>query len=445
LVFNHISVKRIMKEDFIAWLWHFRLYGGPFTLTDSRPFSVDSPGIPNTDAGPDFLGARIRIGDTLWVGHVEIHLRSTDWILHGHHKDPQYDAVILHVVFRHDREILMRDQTTLAVLELKDRIDSSLYTRYLQFMASPAPVPCADLLRVSGPSPMPAQWIVSLGMQRMIRRAAELPYLLERVENDWLALLWITFARSFGHKVNDDIFEMLALRTPLPLIRKYSSEPFSLEALLLGQAGLLEETGEEPPDAYRTKLTEVWQNIRYAHPMQPMEPHHWKFLRTRPANFPTIRIAQLSALLPGFLAVNPLSLNEVRMWMKKAVHQEVSPYWQKHYHFGKSCRGLPVAIGRESIERNVINGLMVSLVRYGQTYRNHTFISGLMDFMAELPPEKHRAVRIWESLGINADSALETQGLLELLNEYCRQKRCLECRFGHHLLSAAASVTAVES
>lgn len=434
-----------MKEDFIAWLWHFRLYAGPFVLSDGRQFWVESPGIPNTDAGPDFLGARIRIGDTLWVGHVEIHLRSTDWILHGHHKDPRYDAVILHVVHRHDKEIQLRDQSTLAAFELRNRIDPSLYTRYLQFMASPAPVPCAELLTAIGPSPLPAQWIVSLGMQRMIRRADELTYLLNRVENDWLALLWVTFARSFGQKVNDDIFEMLALRTPLSLVRRFAPDPLRLEALLLGMAGLLEETAEMPPDAYLLELTEAWQNMQYAHPLQPMEPHHWKFLRTRPANFPTIRIAQLAALLPEFLKVNPLSLDEIQQWMKKAVHHEVSPYWQKHYHFGKTCRGLPVAIGKESIERIVINGLMVSLVRYGQAYRNHTLISRLMDFLAELPPEKHRGVRIWESLGIRAGSALETQGLLELLNEYCGTKRCLECRFGHHLLSAAASVTKAES
>lgn len=434
-----------MKEDFVSWLWHFRLYSGPFTLTDGRPFYVESPGIPNTDAGPDFLGARIRIDDTLWVGHVEIHLRSTDWILHGHHLDPQYDAVILHVVYRHDREILLRDQSTLAVFELKDRIDPSLYTRYLQFMASPAPVPCSELLSAIGPTPLPAQWIVSLGMQRMIRRADELTYLLNRVENDWLALLWVTFARSFGQKVNDDIFEMLALRTPLSLVRRFTSDPFMPEALLLGQAGMLEEVPEASTDNYLLKLSEAWKNLRYAHNLEPIEPHHWKFLRTRPANFPTIRIAQLAALLPGFLEVNPLSLEEIRQWMKKAVHQEVSPYWQKHYHFGKSCRGLPAAIGKESIDRIVINGLMVSLVRYGQTYGNHTIISGLMDFLAELPPEKHRGVRIWESLGITAGSALETQGLLELLNEYCRQKRCLECRFGHHLLSASASVTTMET
>lgn len=435
LMFRQIYLKKGMNEEFLSYVWTFRLYTGMPVLADGQSLLVESPGTLNHDSGPDFLGARVRIGDTLWVGNVEVHMKSSDWKLHGHHADRNFDTVVLHVVFQHDMEILLTDGTSLPVFELQHHIDPLLYTRYLQCMASSRMIPCEHLL-VSSSIPMQGQWLMSLGVQRMIRKGTTLNYLLQRLNGNWTEVLYVCFCRSFGNKINDDIFEMLALRTPLHLVRKYRSDRMALEALFFGQSGLLPEGSADDADPYIFSLREHFSAMLYQHRLEPMEPHHWKYLRTRPANFPNIRLAQLAALLPGFLDINPLSLTDIQEWMKKAVAEEVSEYWQIHYQFGKACPGLPHCIGADSVERLVINGLMPALIRYGDVYKNHDFITGLIEFMATLPPEDHSIIRKWKTLGVKVDSSVESQGVTELYNEYCKLKKCLDCRFGHHLLSA---------
>jgi hypothetical protein len=428
-----------MNEDFLAYLWTFGLFSGPLLLTDGRPFSIETPGIQNHDSGPDFLGARVRIDGTLWVGNVEIHVKSSDWFLHQHQHDKNFETVILHVVFQHNRDVLLNGNFTLPVLELKDKLDPSLYTRYLQFMASSQAIPCEPLLSLNK-IPVPNQWIISLGIHRLRRKADELSILISKLQSNWLELLFVSFCRSFGGKVNDDIFEMLALATPSRLIRKYGMDRLKTEALLFGQAGFLTGASDNFKDPYVLELKEAYAAIQYQHHCIPMESWHWKFLRTRPANFPTIRIAQLATLAFGFISINPLDFNELKLWMKEAVHLEVSAYWQNHCHFGKKCNGLPASIGKESIERIVINGLVNTLIRYGNDHKDHSFISSLIDLISELKPEHHRVSRQWEQMGFIASNALESQGLLELFNEYCRGKRCLECHFGHRLLASATAL-----
>jgi hypothetical protein len=423
-----------MNESFLSFIWQFRLFPGDALLKDSRSFKVESTGTLNRDSGPDFLGARIRIGEALWAGNVEIHMKSSDWNLHGHQHDMAYATVILHVVFEHDKEVLLPDQTPLPVFELKPFVDPLLYTRYLQFMASPQEIPCASLLK-SDQIPLPGQWLISLGMQRMIRKGDELAYLLQRLGADWTEILYVAFCRGFGNKINDDLFEMLALKTPLKLIRKYADDTTMLEALLFGQAGLIPKEEDAIQDPYLTMIRDAYRQIRYQHQCEPMEAHLWRFLRTRPANFPTIRIAQMAALIKSYVALNPLNPEELHKWIDQATLTEVAGYWQQHYHFGKPGKKLPKAIGKESAERIVINGLMPPLLKYGEIYKQHHFISTMIDEISGMPPEANRIIRRWKQCGISPSSALESQGLTELFNEFCRSKRCLDCRFGHHLLS----------
>lgn len=428
-----------MNEDFLAYLWLFRLYSGEKILTDGRALTVENTGVLNPDSGPDFSGARVRIDNTMWVGNVEIHIRSSDWFLHGHQNDRAYDTVILHVVFQHDRDVVLSDNTLLPVFALEHRIDPGLYTRYLQFMASTSEIPCATLLK-GNPLLVSEQWIISLGVQRMIRKGNELNYLLSRLKNDWQELLYVSFCRGFGNKVNDDVFEILALRTPFKLVRKYSSSVRSIEALLFGQAGLLPEASSDIRDIYISELQELYAHISYQHELcEPVDAHLWRFMRTRPANFPTVRISQLAALLSGFSEINPLVPGEMKLWMDKATNIKVSEYWRLHFNFGKLCKNLPGSIGRESMERIILNGVIPPLLRYGEIYKDHSFISDMIELANELTPEDNRIIRKWHALGLAASSALETQGLTELFNEYCRQKRCLDCRFGHHLLAKTIS------
>lgn len=423
-----------MNEDFLSYIWMFRLYKEVPVLTDGRVFSVEAPGILNRDSGPDFSGARIRIDNTLWVGNVEVHIKSSDWHLHGHHNDPAFETVILHVVFKHDADVVLADHTRLPVFEMEKYIDSGLYTRYLQFMASPNDIACESLVKHNR-LPVSGQWLVSLGLQRLMRKGEELDYLVKRLGGDWLEVFYVSFCRSFGNKVNDDIFEMLALKTPLKLIHKYSNSRVETEALLFGQSGLLPDDPSENRDPYVRSLAELYKHIVYQHDCEQLDPHLWRFMRTRPANFPTIRIAQLAALIRSFAVLNPMMPEEIVAWMKSATSVQVTEYWQSHYNFGKAGTRLPQSIGKESVVKLIINGMLPPLLKYGEIYKNHEYISSLIDLVSSIPPEDNRIIRRWNQLKINATSALETQGLAELFNEYCRMKKCLDCRFGHHLFA----------
>ncbi len=422
-----------MNEAFLSYVWLYRMYATQAVLSCGRVFSVDSPGMLNRNGGPDFLNARIRIDGTLWVGHVEIHVKSSDWYLHRHHDDRAYDTVVLHVVFHHDREVTFPDGGTLPVLALEGYLDPNLYTRYLQWMADPGDIACAALLRMTNLT-MPSQWLIGLGVQRMMRKSRDLGYLMDRLSSDWQQMCYVSMCRSFGNKVNDDVFEMLALKTPYRLVHKYSNDPLMLEALLFGQSGLLELHAQETENAYVNALADAWSHIRYQHAMDPIPPHLWRFLRTRPANFPPIRIAQLACVLQRFIHVNLLDEQELNNWHQQLPQLEITSYWQEHFHFGRPGKRLPQKIGAETADRILINGIIPPLLRYGEIYKQHDFISNLVDRLAEMPAENNRIIRQWKQLNIHPGSALESQGAAELYNEYCRVRRCLECRFGQEVL-----------
>ncbi len=423
-----------MNEAFISYLWQYGLYSCDAALHNGCKFKVESPGLLNRDSGPDFTGARIRIDGTLWAGNVEVHVRSSDWYLHRHDDDPAYSTVILHVVYQHDYEVVMPDKTNLPVFELQNHIDSQLYTRYLQFLASSNDIPCSALINYHK-LPVPSHWLISLGVQRLIRKGEELSYLFDRLKYDWNEVFYVSFCRSFGNKLNDDLFEMLALKIPYKLAVKYSVNRTDLEALFFGQSGLLKPFLNADNDLYTRQLIQNYQQMQYQYDLEPMEPYLWRFLRTRPANFPTIRIAQLVALLGSFININPLSVNELENWYTKAIDSKVTDYWQKHIHFNRKGSGLPLNIGVESVRKLVINGFLPPLLRYGKAYKHHNIISSFIDLVASMPSETNRITRRWKKIGIESKSALESQGITELYNEYCRNKQCLECRFGHHLLA----------
>ncbi len=423
-----------MNEAFLSYVWQYRLYPANAMLWDGTPFSVESPGVINSDAGPDFLGARIRIGNTLWVGNVEIHVKSSDWYLHRHQDDRAFDTVILHVVFQNDTSVLMPDNTALPVFQLKGSLDPGLYTRYLQWMASPGEIPCKPLL-LQNRLTLPSQWLISLGVQRLMRKSQELAYLFQRLGSDWREICYVSLCKSFGNKVNDDIFEMLALKTPLQLVQKHLDDPLDTEALFFGQSGLLDQHADlDHP--YVHDLLKRWNHLRYAYQTSPVEPHLWRFLRTRPANFPTIRIAQLAATIKSFMAINPFDAKTIMEWHKSIPNTIMSEYWTRHFHFGKKCRKLPRKIGSETGDKLLINGLLPPLLRYGELYNKHDFISDLIDLAASLPEEKNRITRQWAEVSVQPESALESQGLTELFNGYCRARRCLECRYGQQLLKS---------
>jgi len=423
-----------MNEAFLSYIWQFRLYPASARLFDGSPFSVEYPGVINTDAGPDFLGAKIRIGSTLWVGNVEIHVKASDWYLHRHQDDRAYDTVILHVVFQNDTSVLMPDNTTLPVFQLKDALDSGLYTRYLQWMSSSGELPCKTSL-LQNRLALPSQWLISLGVQRLMRKSQELSYLFQRLGSDWREICYVSLCKSFGNKVNDDIFEMLALKTPLQIVQKCMNDPTDTEALLFGQSGLLDHH-HNVKHPYVHELTMRWEQIKYRYPTEPLEPHLWRFLRTRPANFPTIRIAQLAAAIQSFMHVNPFDAKTIMQWHENIPRITVSVYWTKHFHFGKTCRRLPHKIGNETADKLLVNGLLPPLLRYGELYNKHNFNSDLIDLAGSLPAEKNRITRQWAELSVKPESALESQGLTELFNGYCRARRCLECRYGQQLLKS---------
>ncbi|MDR2362109.1 MAG: DUF2851 family protein [Prevotellaceae bacterium] len=419
-----------MKEEFLHFIWEHALFDkSNLRTTRDEPLEIVTPGQHNTDAGPDFFNAKIRIGDTLWAGNVEIHRRSSDWARHVHSDDRSYDNVILHVVLEDDRPVARPDGQWLPTLVL--RYAPELEQSYTDLLQSPAWVPCRNVLKQTEPFRI-NYFLGRLLVERMERKSQQIIDVLQATQNDWREVFYRLLFRSFGFSINADPFEMLATATSLVAIGKHRHSLTQIEALLFGQAGLLQG---EATDAYHRTLQTEYAFLQTKFSLTPLEKHIWKFLRLRPFSFPTIRIAQLAKLLQQshhlidkvlyFRNVNELyTLFNVR----------ASEYWDTHYLFGKTAKRYPKVLGRASIERILINLVTPFLFTYGRRQGDETLCDRALALVETLPPEKNQITAGWERLGVAADSAFYTQALIQLKTNYCNNKQCLKCSIGASLL-----------
>lgn len=414
-----------MQEKLLQFIWQYSLYRPDALMTsEGEAIRVIQPGFFNTDAGPDFYESRVKIGNLLLVGNVELHVRSSDWDRHGHQDDKAYNNLILHVVYEHDVAGLPGGT---AVLQLKDHIPAFVLDQYTHLIQTTAPLPCAhqlhqvkDLVRES--------WLSRLLVERLEQRFADWQGELSSADNDWRTLLYWRMAANFGFKVNSAVFLMMAKSLPLQHLNK-QHDLLQIEALLFGQAGMLEGAFEEE---YPKTLQREYRYLQQKYRLQPIPVHLWKFLRLRPANFPTIRIAQFAALVHQSLHLftkigDAKSMDE----LVSLLDVTASPYWDFHYRFEDGDhRRSPKKLGASSIENIIINTIAPVQFLYYHVQGMQLESEQALQLLEALPAEENKVLRLWDKHGWTATSAADSQALIELYNSYCSRKRCLECSIG---------------
>ena len=421
-----------MSENFIHYLWRMkRLDFADLQTTEGEAIELQQFGSHNSHAGPDFLNARIKIGDTLWAGNVEMHVYSSEWLAHKHQDNSAYNNVILHVVLEEDQPIFRASGERIPCLELRKRIPLKLQSTYLKLLNNEHWIPCQhhfykvnELTRT--------MWLDRLLVERLEQKTTHIKARLEANKHNWEETFYQILARNFGVKVNGEPFEMLARSLPLLTLAKHKNNPFQLEALLFGQAGFLENEFDE---AYPNRLKKEYDFLRKKHQLTPIEQVSWRFLRLRPANFPSIRIAQFTRLVAQSVHLFRKVLEAPTI---KAIEQlfrvELDEYWLTHYVFDKPSDERPKRLGKSTVHLFIINTIVPFLFLYGAEKGETDYQDKAFELLEALKPEKNKIIEGWKILGIQANSAYQTQALLQLKNEHCDAKKCLSCAIGNAIL-----------
>jgi len=421
-----------MKEEFLHYLWRLKRFDlNNLQTTEGETVQIQNSGEHNQDAGPDFLKARIKIGDTLWAGNVEIHLKSSDWLRHNHQNDRAYDNVILHVVLEEDRPVFRATEERLPCLELRKRIPSKLSKIYLKLLNNEYWIPCQHHFFEVGEITKNL-WLDRLLVERLEQKTEAIRLSLAQNQNNWEETFYHFLARNFGVKVNAEPFESLAKSLPLLSLAKHKNNLFQIEALLFGQAGLLEKEFEE---AYPNRLKKEYLFLKKKHRLSPISPVAWRFLRLRPANFPTIRIAQFATLIYQSLHLFSKILEARDMGgIEKLFEVKLSDYWLTHYVFDKESVKRNKTLGKNTVHLLLINTIVPFLFLYGKLKGKETFKDKALKLLEEVPPESNSTLSKWKELGMLPKSAYQTQALLQLKNNYCKPKQCLKCAIGNAIL-----------
>ncbi|TXF86700.1 DUF2851 family protein [Neolewinella aurantiaca] len=424
-----------MREDFIHFIWRqVRFDLRNLTTTTGESVSIQDFGRHNTNAGPDFSGGQVRIGGFQWAGTIEMHVNSSDWYLHGHETDPAYENVILHVVYEENRPVYRPNGERIPCLELKGRIPKDIINTYWRLQNNENWIPCNNQLHLIE-EPARCNWLDELSRQRLNSRARRFSLRMEHTHRDWEEAFYQSLARALGGRVNADAMDMLARSVPLRVLLKHKHSLLQLEALLFGQSGLVPEYAETE-DAYVTLLRREYQLLRVKHSLRPLPIAAWRYLRLRPNNFPTVRIAQLASMLhrTGQLFGKALAAADTKE-LKNMFEVKLSNYWRVHYRFGKEGKAGNRRLGASTIRSILINTIAPSLVAYADQRSDERFRERATEILQSLPAESNSVLRRWSQLGYAARNAADSQALLELKTNFCDAKRCTDCAIGCQLLS----------
>ena len=415
-------------EDLLHYVWRNRLFAPTaLTTTDGRPLKIIFPGMAHQDAGPDFKQAVIKIGDLTWAGDVEIHVNSSDWHRHKHSADPKYQSVILHVVYRHDAEIERMPGEEYATLELRRYIPESMLEKYKSLTLSTAGLPCQQQLKNIEPVYINS-FFMRLTTERLLRKQEGIMGIHESCRHDWNETAYRIIARSYGFSTNATGFELLAQSLPFRILYQHHDSRTQLYALLFGQAGMLER---EPCDDYYRSLQDEYTYLKYKYKLTPIPEKCWLFLRMRPNNFPTIRLAQLAELIfhhPNLFA--DLTRFENKEQCYRVFGNEPHEYWQKHYLFGKESKKHCVTPGASTIDLLLINNVVPILFAYGNFCGDATLQEKALDILEQLHFEQNHITRKYQEAGFPCQNASHSQAFLELQKYYCTPKKCLQCQIG---------------
>ena len=416
----------MMKEEFLYYIWENQLIDKALQTTEGEAVDIVTTGYRNTDSGPDFLEARIQIGDKLWAGHVEIHVKSSDWNRHGHQTDKAYQNVILHVVYENDTKV-----NDIPTLELKGHFDETLFANYQKFISSKNWIPCEKSI-TQVPVFTRLSWFDRMAVERLESKSETVTKILNANQFDWEDALYKLLMRYFGLKVNNEAFEYLSNILPFKTLLKHADNLLQLEAMLFGCAGFLEDDFTEE---YPLLLKREFSVMKAKFNLLTMPAERWKFLRMRPSNFPTIRLAQMAQLIHknGFLFSKIREAkngNEVKAMFNVAA----SEYWKTHYRFGAPTESKLKHLGDATADVLMINAVAPLLFCYGKMHKDDSVCETAMQFLEETEAEDNAIIRHFTQCGITAENAMQTQALLHLYSYFCKRKRCLECRIGNVLL-----------
>jgi len=427
----------LFPEDFLHYIWKFRLFDKQELKTnDGEYLEIFSAGIQNFDSGPDFQNARIKIAETTWAGNVEVHLSSSDWQKHNHHKDNAYDNVILHVVYRDDVPLMLSDGRKVPTLELKDRIPDDLYNRYHKLIfGNQSIIPCEANIGSIDSLTM-HNWLTRVLIERLEKRTANVFNTLNLNKGDWEETFYQYLVANFGFKTNALPFELLAKSLPQLTLAKHKNNPIQIEALIFGQAGFL---NAEFKDEYPAMLKTEYEFLQKKYKLKPIENHLWKFMRMRPQNFPTIRLAQFAALIikSNHLFSKVLEIKDVKEFRNLFIRINVNPYWDNHYRFDVESALSVKTLGQSSVDVLLLNSLVLFLFSFGKHNGTQHYINRSLQLLEHLPKENNKVVEEFITLGVNIKTAFESQALLELKNNYCINKKCLHCAVGNKILKLA--------
>ena len=417
-------------EQLLHYVWKHKIFPlKELKTTTGQQVEVIDTGLANTDAGPDFFNAKLKLDGVLWIGNIEIHERSSDWFKHGHHADTGYNSVILHIASEIDTEISRSNGERIPQIQLI--CPEAVRTNYKELLETDSYPPCYRI--IPSLSPFTAHsWMSALQMERFEQKATLLNERLKRCQGNWEDAFFITLARNFGFGLNGDAFETWAHRLPFRAVDKHRNDLFQIEAIFFGQAGILEDSDG---DGYYLRLKKEYIYLQHKFELIPMNTSLWRFLRLRPTNFPHIRIAQLACLYHrAYGLLSRIMETETLQGVRDILKGGTSEYWLTHYTFGGSSPSRPKALSNTSLDLLIINTVVTFLYAYGLHKGNPVLCARAGSFLEELKAENNYITRMWEQCGMKASNAADSQALIQLKKEYCDKKKCLYCRIGYEYL-----------
>lgn len=419
-------------EQLLHYLWKYRLYRpSGLTTTQGDTLEIIDPGLENTDAGPDFFNAKIRINGTVWAGSVEIHQKASDWLAHGHSADKAYENVILHVVETDDGTVFRQNGEAIPQLVLP--IPEQVIDNMEWLLTRDSPVACLERLPAIDPV-FRLQWMDALLAERLERKTDDILRWLDLYQKDWNEVFYILLCRNFGFGVNSDAFERLARSLPLKCILKQRPSTSQVEALFLGQAGLLNDSTGNRHHYYRL-LQQEYSFLRKKYGLEPLEPHIFRNLRLRPDATPYIKLVELAAIWirHDTLFSSVLSARTPRE-LKDFFRVPASAFWDTHYNFLRPSPHRKKQLGENALNMLLINTVVPLMFAYGLYHRMDEHKARALRLLASIPPEQNSIISLFSQVGMKPRNAGDTQALIQLKRNYCEQKKCLYCRLGFQLL-----------
>lgn len=420
-----------MNEQLLQFIWQYKLFDTSNLKTVSgHELHIQNVGEHNPHAGPDFTNCRVNINSTLWAGNVELHIKTSDWFKHQHHKDAAYSNIILHVVYEND--ILLSESEQAITLVIGNRINNQLLSRYEQLMQQKNSIACGNSLKGIPKSTIHFA-ITRHTYERLEAKVGFVNNLLNLTQNNWEHVMSVMVARYMGGNVNAEPMTNTAVLLSPSVIQKYSDDLFKVEALVFGAAGMLQES---MANNYQNDLRREFNYLKKLHQITPLLTGIWKMAKMRPASFPTIRLAQWASLMCSHphLFSRILACKDIKQ-LQSIFKISTSSYWQTHYSFSSDSKALVPTAGKTMSELLIINAIIPAMFAYAKYKGDESISERALDLLQQIPAEKNAIIKMWKEYEIEVSNAHDTQGLLQLYNQHCKLLDCLNCSIGHKILS----------